>query len=164
MENNPKENINQFKKEFKHFIKNTIGNVKKDKTKTENKTENEKEKKQETNVVNEGIDIMKIIVGGFIIIIGIIFLLANFNVIEIDINIFLRSLFKLWPVLIILAGISVLNKKHITSGLISILFILIILLTIMRIFFAYDTVSIKRIDSNNFKVEIPDNIQYQQSW
>ena len=88
MENNPKENVNQFKKEFKHFVKNTMDNLKKDNTKTENK----KEEKHETNVVSEGIDITKIIVGGFIIVIGIIFLLVNFNVIEMDINVFLRSL------------------------------------------------------------------------
>ncbi|HOC96511.1 MAG TPA: DUF5668 domain-containing protein [bacterium] len=77
----------------------------------------------------------RIIIGSFIILIGIIFLLANLNIITLDIGLFLSSIFKLWPILLILAGIYLLNKKHIDKTTLAILIIFLLILFLSQIFY-----------------------------
>lgn len=131
MDNETKDNIKQFKKEFKNFFKKATENLKDDdKEKEKQKEEKQEEKKQE----KEEITIPRLFIGFFIILIGIIFLLENFNIINIDIGLFITSIIKLWPILIILVGISFFYKKHIGSTIAAIFFILLIIFMLAIMF------------------------------
>jgi len=205
MENEIKDNIKQFKKEFKGFIKNTVDGFKSDEEKEKNDKSNEKndnkdkdnEKNQEnkkhqeakqesqqvktSKIIHEGLNMTKLFIGSLIILIGVVFLLSNFNIIIMDMSVFLSALFKLWPLLIILAGISVLNKKHIISSILSIIFISFMLLIIAQIFFTYKNFGIRQIDEHTFRIErkfdgdsnygwkyfnieVPNEQQFKENW
>lgn len=205
MENEIKDNIKQFKKEFKGFVKNTVEGFKSDEQKensdknngkndnkdagSEKNQENKKhqETKQESQqvktskIIHEGLNMTKLFIGSLIILIGVVFLLSNFNIIIMDMSVFLSALFKLWPLLIILAGISVLNKKHIISSILSIIFISFILLLAAQIFFTYKNFGIRQIDEHTFRIErrvgddndynwkyfnleLPNEQQFKENW
>lgn len=158
MENKNKNNFEQFKGEFKHFVKNTVDNLKTDQNEQGNKKQAQDNKtsaqdKKTSDTVNEELNLTKLFIGSLIILVGIVFLLANFNIITIDINTFLPELFKLWPVLIILTGISVLNKKHIVSSIIGIFIITFIMLILTQIFFVYKNFDVRQINEHTFKIE-----------
>lgn len=201
MENEIKDNIKQFKKEVKSFFNGAVEGFKSDeenstqeKTNENKKAEgknnetnnNTQEKEQESQqiktakIIHEGLNMTKLFMGSLIILIGVVFLLSNFNIIIMDMSVFLSSLFKLWPLLIILAGISVLNKKHIIASIIGIIFISFLLLLAAQIFFTYKNFGIRQIDEHTFRIErrtwddsyglkyfnleIPNEQQFKENW
>jgi len=166
--NTLKDNIKQFKKEFKNFFYDIKNGFKKDPIEKENIAEDIKEEtlKNNTNTPNPNnkkertikkyrINLGKIFLGIIIISIGIIFLLTNLNIITIDTIILIEKILSFWPVLVIALGLSVLSGRGFITSIFGILFTIVLILFILRLFLGTNEVTKIRIP--NFKLQIENN-------
>jgi phage shock protein C len=76
--------------------------------------------------------IFRLFIGLLFLILGFGFLIQNFNIIP-GFHIYLLSLYKLWPVLIILAGLSLVSRSSRVGRVLSIIFMLAIIILILAL-------------------------------
>ena len=151
-----KNNFEQFKKEVKVFFK---------KAKNESKEFFKENFDNETNYNNTsdkdccgsnkyGFDLGKVIIGIIIISLGLLLLLSNLNILEVDFRTLANSLRPIfWPAIIILSGLSILTRKHVLSSILKVFFTILLVFIILQIVFNYQDIKITQIDSNTFKIE-----------
>ena len=159
MENNEiKNNFNQFKKEFKNFAKkakNKSQEFFKENFDTEN---NENKETKDTTKYN--FDLGKVIIGIIIISFGLLMLLSNLNILEVDFKTLINSIKPIfWPTIIILSGLSILSRKRILSSILRIFFIILLIFIITQIIFNYQDIKIIQLDENTFRIEDKNSIK-----
>lgn len=112
--------------------------------------ENKKRKYDECE--GKDLDLNRVFIGLIILLIGFAYLFKALGIIS-----FSFSLFSLWPILIILFGLSLLSKRNIVSNIIAIITILLVLFVIFLMIF-YPNIN------NNLSIKnTPININLEQN-